>query len=319
MKKKIHISVALTTFNGEQFLREQLDSIYHQTLLPDEVIVSDDGSSDSTPLILEEYHKRYGLCYFIQSRNIGYNANFYYAISMCKGDYIALCDQDDVWLETKIADTYEAMQKVENGPTVISTQSLSTDASLKPLAKSQQHHCKSTPNKFTYIAMTGNEQGCTLLINRKMKDTILPLVHSHEDLRECYTYDAVICIIAASIGTMYTLDKETMLYRHHQNNAIGKLTKSGYTFTDKIYLRSRYIHFTDDDRLNALEIIYTYYMPQMDNNVRQYYSILRTINHTHNIYYGIYKIFTLPLPLNKKINISFYSIANHLLKLVIRQ
>jgi glycosyltransferase involved in cell wall biosynthesis len=91
------ISLAMPTYNGERFLREQLDSIYNQTIVPDEVIVVDDCSTDGTISILEEYKKKYGLKYWVNEKNLGYNKNFEKAISLCTGDYIALSDQDDVW------------------------------------------------------------------------------------------------------------------------------------------------------------------------------------------------------------------------------
>ena len=75
------ISLAMPTYNGERFLREQLDSIYNQTIVPDEVIVVDDCSTDGTISILEEYKKKYGLKYWVNEKNLGYNKNFEKAIS----------------------------------------------------------------------------------------------------------------------------------------------------------------------------------------------------------------------------------------------
>ena len=111
MKDKI--SIAMTTFNGERYLREQLDSLYFQTLLPDEIVVVDDCSVDNTKEILEEYHKKKGLIYYINESNVGVNKNFEKAISLCSGDYIALCDQDDVWFKNKIEQTRRMMQEME--------------------------------------------------------------------------------------------------------------------------------------------------------------------------------------------------------------
>src|SRR5574344_2136916 len=96
------ISLALPTYNGEKYLREQLDSIFNQTMVPEEIVVVDDRSTDSTIQILEEYKQKYGLKYYINEQNLGYNKNFEKAITLCQGDYIALCDQDDVWLPEKI-------------------------------------------------------------------------------------------------------------------------------------------------------------------------------------------------------------------------
>ena len=75
------ISLVMPTYNGETYLREQLDSIYGQTLVPDEVIVVDDCSTDGTVEILKEYSIKYGLKFYINDTNLGYNKNFAKGIS----------------------------------------------------------------------------------------------------------------------------------------------------------------------------------------------------------------------------------------------
>ena len=125
------ISIALPTYNGEKYIREQLDSIYNQTLVPDEVVVVDDCSTDNTVNILEEYSQRYGLKYFVNDSNIGYNKNFEKAIRLCAGDYIALSDQDDVWFPTKIQVSYDAISKFpKDRPALVSSFVEQVDANL---------------------------------------------------------------------------------------------------------------------------------------------------------------------------------------------
>lgn len=93
------ISIAMATCNGEKFLREQLDSILTQTHRNFELIVCDDCSTDSTTQILREYEKRDGrIKVFENEVNLGFKKNFEKAIGLCSGDYIALSDQDDIWL-----------------------------------------------------------------------------------------------------------------------------------------------------------------------------------------------------------------------------
>lgn len=92
------ISVAMTTYNGEKYIRKQLDSIMNQSVKVDEIIVCDDGSSDKTLDILKEYPVKVT----INKSNLGFKNNFKKAISLCSGDYILLCDQDDIWEINKI-------------------------------------------------------------------------------------------------------------------------------------------------------------------------------------------------------------------------
>ena len=98
------VSIALATFNGEQFIAEQVESLIAQTYPNLEIIISDDGSTDRTFSILKSYAERYSHI-FIYSNNgeKGLRKNFEHALKKCNAPYIALCDQDDVWLPGKIA------------------------------------------------------------------------------------------------------------------------------------------------------------------------------------------------------------------------
>lgn len=99
------ISIAMTTYNGERFLEEQLRSLTEQTTLPDELVVCDDGSTDSTLEILAQFAKRasFPVRIVINNHRLGWRENFFKAASLCSSDYIAFCDQDDVWLKDKLA------------------------------------------------------------------------------------------------------------------------------------------------------------------------------------------------------------------------
>jgi glycosyltransferase involved in cell wall biosynthesis len=102
--QQLRISVALCTFNGEQFLRKQLESIFSQTRLPDEVVICDDDSSDSTLEILESFAVSAPFPFRVERNapRLGTTQNFAKAIQLCSGDLIALCDQDDFWGPNKI-------------------------------------------------------------------------------------------------------------------------------------------------------------------------------------------------------------------------
>lgn len=98
------VAIVLCTYNGEKYLRPQLDSILSQSWQALEIIICDDGSTDSTPSILQEYQQKdQRIRYQINARNLGYNKNFEQAFQMAKADYIAISDQDDIWESNKIA------------------------------------------------------------------------------------------------------------------------------------------------------------------------------------------------------------------------
>lgn len=98
------VSIALATYNGERFLRQQLESLLAQTYGNFEIVITDDGSTDSTWSILEEYAKKDSRVFFSKSdRERGFINNFTGAILKCKGEIVFLCDQDDIWYPEKSA------------------------------------------------------------------------------------------------------------------------------------------------------------------------------------------------------------------------
>lgn len=97
-------SVVVATYNGSEFIREQLDSIAAQSRLPDEIVISDDGSNDDTIAVCRAFSSEIQIevRIFESGENLGYARNFERAISRCRGDLVFLCDQDDVWRPNKI-------------------------------------------------------------------------------------------------------------------------------------------------------------------------------------------------------------------------
>src|SRR5258708_16309558 len=103
MSKDMSVSVVLGTYNGEAYLREQLDSIFAQTWFPQEIIAIDDGSSDSTVAILKEYAARTPrMQVIINEQNLGFIRNFEKGCSLAKGRWIPLCDHDHYSLPAKL-------------------------------------------------------------------------------------------------------------------------------------------------------------------------------------------------------------------------
>jgi glycosyltransferase involved in cell wall biosynthesis len=104
------VSVALCTYNGEKHLALQLRSIVEQTIRPSEIVVCDDGSSDGTENIVMSFAKEFGegLRFERNEKNLGPTKNFEKALTLCRGDIICLCDQDDVWRPNKIERIQEA-------------------------------------------------------------------------------------------------------------------------------------------------------------------------------------------------------------------
>ena len=109
----MQISIAMCTYNGEKYLRDQLESIARQTTLPSELVVCDDVSTDSTPEILAEFTKAapFPVRLIRNRKNLGSTKNFEQAIGLCTCDLIALSDQDDIWMPEKLARQSELLER----------------------------------------------------------------------------------------------------------------------------------------------------------------------------------------------------------------
>ena len=110
MVEKKRISVAMITYNGAEYLKEMLDSILVNLAKEDEIIVSDDGSTDGTWEMLEKYQKQYTRIRLVKGPQQGVKQNVQNALKYCTGEYIFLADQDDVWTNDKVKKVMEVFE-----------------------------------------------------------------------------------------------------------------------------------------------------------------------------------------------------------------
>lgn len=210
------VSIAMATYNGAKYLREQLDSLYAQTRLPDEVVAVDDCSTDGTLEILEAYHQKYGLSYFVNESRLGINLNFGKALSLCRGNYVAICDQDDVWFPEKIEKSLRKMLEVEaNKPVLIVSDLILTDQNLQSLRK---FHPKQFTSSWSLSILGNARQGCCMFMNQQLLKMLLP-IPSSTPLNNLY--DFYIAVMGAMCGEKYYLAEPLMYYRVHGGNAVG--------------------------------------------------------------------------------------------------
>jgi glycosyltransferase involved in cell wall biosynthesis len=130
---RMKVSVALATYNGEKYLSEQLESLARQITLPDELVVADDGSGDHTCEIIEDFrmHAPFPV-HVISGQHLGYVSNFFRAIAACRGEVIALCDQDDIWRPEKLS---VCLPYFRQNVTLVMHSARVVDAWGNPLAK----------------------------------------------------------------------------------------------------------------------------------------------------------------------------------------
>lgn len=221
------ISIAMCTYNGEQFLLEQLKSFVHQSILPNELVIFDDASSDNTLAILREFAQEAPFIVHIHrnKQSVGVQKNFELAIEACKGEYIFFSDQDDVWLPNKIEITLNKMQSLELAncrelPICIHTDLYVVDAELNILANSYLknqglYHVYSPEEQLEVLPVQNFVTGCTVLINKALKNIAMPFP------KNIVMHDYWFALVAACVGKLEFVDAATIKYRQHGNNTIG--------------------------------------------------------------------------------------------------
>jgi glycosyltransferase involved in cell wall biosynthesis len=217
-RKDVRISVVMATYNGAKFLEEQIESILAQSITPSEFIVCDDHSTDGTSEILQKFAQKGCLQYFINPERIGLVGNFKRAVSYtAKENYIALSDQDDLWLPDKLEKSIELLEKIQktDKPSMVYTDLLLVDENnslLNPsffsvLGSHKYQHCLETLLFGNFVL------GCTVLMNSSMRSFF-------EDIPESkyYNHDAWITMIGFSFGQIGCINSPTVRYRKHQQN-----------------------------------------------------------------------------------------------------
>lgn len=207
MNPKSLVSIALCTYNGERFLREQLDSIIKQTYPYIELIAVDDCSTDSTITILEEYARRFAFIkVFKNETNLGYIRNFEMAIRLCSGDLIALSDQDDIWDLNKI----EKLTKAIENNLMIYHDSEFVDQNGNPLNKKMSDimnlYRGDDPETFIFFNCIS---GHSILMKRELINEILPFPNA-------YFHDWWIAYVATNLGSIDFLNEALVKYRQHE-------------------------------------------------------------------------------------------------------
>lgn len=214
------ISIALATYNGNRFLREQLDSIYSQTYGNIEVVACDDCSSDDTAAILEEYRKRHGLRYLVNESNLGFMRNFEKIITLCRGEFIALADQDDVWLPEKL----EKQLKGLGNASLVYSDAFLVDEAGRQLPGSLIRTSGVRPlsgKNFEYFVCNTCVTGCTTLFRRDLLIHALPIP-------ACETYhDWWLAVVASRREGVNYMDSRLVKYRQHEGNDTGASVKRG--------------------------------------------------------------------------------------------
>ncbi len=222
------IEIVLATYNGEKYLRAQLDSLFAQTRRADRILVFDDGSEDHTIDIINEYAKEHKeIILYKNKKNLGYTKNFLKGIKMSSADYVMLCDQDDIWKEEKIEKTLDKIKNTEAGdkntPVLVYTDAqIYRGRKMKNCSFLRSSHFNTKKIDMNHLLMENKCMGCTVMINRALVgflDRIPKGIRFH---------DWWLALIAAGFGRIGFLDEMTILYRQHEGNMVGGLDHADF-------------------------------------------------------------------------------------------
>lgn len=230
LKNNKSIAILLPIYNGELYLRELLESLLSQTCTDYNIYIRDDGSRDESHKIIENYAAKYNNIYILPfEKNYGARYSFLALMNSIISDYYMFCDQDDIWLSTKIEETYNKMKEEEIRfpftPIVVHTDLKVVDSNLNTISESFwafMGYNVSLPHSFEYICHFNDIIGCTMMINYLAKQSCRGIM----DLQfpDFMYYDNMICVMTAKDGgKIIPLKKQTIIYRRHNNNETDAL------------------------------------------------------------------------------------------------
>lgn len=218
------IEVVLPTYNGTAFLEQQVESIAAQSLRPQRLLLRDDGSSDGTLSLISCLQERYGdwLQVLPADGNLGCTANVSRLLEATSAAYVALADQDDLWLPQKLEQALALMQQLERHhgaatPLLVHSDLELVDEFGAPLGCSYLQRQRLDPQRMALVdlALTNVVTGCTALLNRALLRQALPIPS------EALMHDWWLALVASGCGQIALVEPPGVLYRQHGGNVLG--------------------------------------------------------------------------------------------------
>lgn len=234
--QSVDVEILMAVYNGGPYLREQLDSILAQIDGRWHLTVSDDGSTDGSPAIIESYARRDPdrISVYHSGRCFGCaRDHFFHLMEQCGAEYMLFCDQDDVWYPDKVKKTRAALMDAEekwgaDAPILVFSDQTPTDASLNPLAPSLMRYQGQYFEEFDYrsILMQNVVTGGAMGVNRALARLGAP----RGDAGAIIMHDWWLAAAAARFGHVVYIDEPLGAYRQHGDNAVGAkdVASAGY-------------------------------------------------------------------------------------------
>lgn len=235
------ISIAMATYNGGKFLRDQLESLVGQTRLPDELVITDDGSTDDTLAIVEAFARSapFEVRWARNAVNLGYSGNFNKALMETTGDLVFLSDQDDVWFPEKL-ERMERYALEDPGALVLMNDAALTDGELNDTGLTKRGQIASAGMTDSRFVM-----GCCAAVRRELLDLCLPIPTGYQG------HDGWIVKMAEGVGRKRVFADVLQWYRRHHGNESQFIVNRTTKVTRVAVLKDFLLHLVQSGALQG--------------------------------------------------------------------
>lgn len=216
------IQILMSTYNGGQYIRTQLDSIVEQNIESKSLLIRDDGSTDDTVSIIREYQEKYAWIDLREGKNIGVQKSFFELIAMSdeKVNFVAFADQDDQWLPMKLCRAVKYLETYpKTEPALYCSEKLVVGKNLEDIPVTVSR--KVTEATFGNALVQNICTGCTAVINRSL--LLLLKQNMPRNPNAVIMHDWWLYLTAACLGRVYYDEQAFIRYRQHGNNASGAM------------------------------------------------------------------------------------------------
>lgn len=228
MKK---VLVLMSTYNGEKYIREQLDSIQNQDYSNKFLLIRDDGSTDNTIPIIQEYQQRFSNISLIIGKNIGVWRSFFELCKEANGkaEYYALADQDDYWMPDKISAAVTIIENYKSKiPFLYAGNKTLVDSTLQPIQSEIDYSFEQIPS-FGNALVENICTGCTCVMNQALLTEVCKYMPEKVIMHDWWIY-----LIATVFGTVIYDTNSYILYRQHGENVYGTIVKKKSLFYHRL-------------------------------------------------------------------------------------
>lgn len=268
-QKEIKVQILMATYNGERFLKEQINSIRNQTFQEWELLIRDDGSTDNTRGIISYFLKLDSRIKLVEEQgNLGAKDSFFSLLKRNTTPFFMFSDQDDVWKEDKVAKSVDLIIDLDDVPALGFTGLCVVDENLKKSRSSRRVNNEDIT--FEKLLFENQVTGATIIGNRMLREKVIE--KESLDTRAISMHDWWLTLIASQFGIIKFLDEDSMMYRQHNANVLGasvtrfsklmKINKIGYFIdntkkdVDSTFVQARYFWelYKDDINLDSRKL-----------------------------------------------------------------